>query len=304
MNDHEGSTIVGRDQCPRCKSRGADNSKDNLAIYQDGHEWCYACQYYKPAKIEKRIGRLLEPIEATNRSTNIISLPDDASASMPAEILSRLMAWGLSIEQITRNKFMWSKELDRLIMPVYDGFGQLLMYQARSFNPVAQKYLTYGKSSDILHVIPTLGTNSDKRVVILTEDLVSAIRVSEYKPAMPIWGSDIPLKTIQRLATQFEVVGVWLDPDMKIKAVKDVIRISQYIPAFFIESGLDPKFYNLERIREHIDIAGYHMLFKDQLARRVEKEVNPVIRFEDANPCVADADHTCPGRLNGCCQDA
>ena len=41
--------VVRREQCPRCASRGNDNSKDNLAVYlnSDGKEssHCFACGY-------------------------------------------------------------------------------------------------------------------------------------------------------------------------------------------------------------------------------------------------------------------
>jgi hypothetical protein len=201
---------------------------------------------------------------------------------------------------------MWSKVEQKLIMPVYDSYGQLLMYQARSWDIGQRKYLTYGNCSDILHIIrPDRNNNTiDNSVVILTEDLVSAIRVGEYKNAMPIWGSDIPLKTIQRLASQFYVVGVWLDPDMKLKAVKDVLRISQYVPAFFIESSLDPKFYELDRIKEHIDISGYHLLYKDkELKQTMSDEHSSVFHRNPGSQCIADTSKKCCGSGLGCCDD-
>ena len=35
------------EQCPKCAAQGRDNSCDNLAVYNDGHAYCYACAYYK-----------------------------------------------------------------------------------------------------------------------------------------------------------------------------------------------------------------------------------------------------------------
>lgn len=258
--------IVARDQCPKCKEQGRDNSKDNLAIYADGHEWCYAGHgLIKPVKMEAHIEKLNTTITpTTNKAPTTIELPFDSSVNLPVEVVSRLLSWGLTIDQMQKHKFMWSESKRRLIMPVYDGYGQLLMYQERSWDIGERKYMTYGKSTDILHIIYPNITAEQKDTIILTEDLVSAIRVSEYKPAMPLWGSDIPLQTIRRLASRFSTVGVWLDPDMKQKAVRDVLRISQYVPCFFIESTMDPKFYAIDRIREHIDISGYHMFYKDK----------------------------------------
>jgi len=39
--------VVRREQCPKCAAQGRDNSCDNLAVYNDGHAYCYACAYYK-----------------------------------------------------------------------------------------------------------------------------------------------------------------------------------------------------------------------------------------------------------------
>lgn len=41
------SKLIGREPCPECTSSGRDRSGDNLAIYDDGHKYCYACNYYE-----------------------------------------------------------------------------------------------------------------------------------------------------------------------------------------------------------------------------------------------------------------
>ena len=174
------------------------------------------------------------------------------------------------------------------------------MYQERSWDIGQRKYLTFGSPSDILHILSPEG-KVDNTTIILCEDLISAIRISEYKNAMPLWGSDIPLKTIQRLASRFYVVGVWLDPDMKLKAVKDVLRISQYVPAFFIDSNLDPKFYALDRIKEHIDISSYSMLFKDEAFGK--PKVVPNFVADKPLKCKMDATVDCIGGNCRCWKD-
>jgi len=39
------SKLVRRERCPACEKNGRDNSGDNLAIYDDGHSYCYSCGY-------------------------------------------------------------------------------------------------------------------------------------------------------------------------------------------------------------------------------------------------------------------
>ena len=288
--------LISRTQCPRCRKNGRDNSQDNLALYSDGHAWCYACSYHKPPSIETRIkGTTIT--ETTNKAPTPIILPSDATVNIPEEIRNRLATWMIRSEQINKHKFMWSPSREKLIMPVYDNYGQLLMYQERTWDIALQKYLTFGKPSDIMHIIRSDTNKVDNSVLILTEDLISAIRVSSYKPAMPLWGSDIPLRMITRLASMVAVLGVWLDPDMKLKAVKDVLRASQYIPAFFIDSHLDPKFYNNDQIKEHIDICGYHIFYRDRETSHVETMTYPV-------KCEMDTSKPCDGRQGfRCCRD-
>jgi twinkle protein len=39
------SNVVGKEACPECRKAGGDNSGDNLARYDDGGAYCFACGY-------------------------------------------------------------------------------------------------------------------------------------------------------------------------------------------------------------------------------------------------------------------
>ena len=45
MSDTE-SVVVNRDRCPKCAATGSDRAGDNLAVYSDGHGYCFKCQYH------------------------------------------------------------------------------------------------------------------------------------------------------------------------------------------------------------------------------------------------------------------
>tara|TARA_Y100000310_G_C20680503_1_gene815652 strand:+ start:1423 stop:3153 length:1731 start_codon:yes stop_codon:yes gene_type:complete len=49
--------VTDRERCPKCASQGMDKSADNLAVYDDGHKYCFACGYYE------RNGSMKETIE-------------------------------------------------------------------------------------------------------------------------------------------------------------------------------------------------------------------------------------------------
>ena len=39
------SKVTGKSACPKCRESGNDRSGDNLVSYDDGHKYCYACNY-------------------------------------------------------------------------------------------------------------------------------------------------------------------------------------------------------------------------------------------------------------------
>ena len=41
------SNLISRERCPSCASAGRDTSQDNLAVYDDGHKYCFSCNYYQ-----------------------------------------------------------------------------------------------------------------------------------------------------------------------------------------------------------------------------------------------------------------
>ncbi len=40
------SKLVSRERCPQCAEAGRDISEDNLGIFDDGHSYCFSCEYY------------------------------------------------------------------------------------------------------------------------------------------------------------------------------------------------------------------------------------------------------------------
>ena len=41
------SKVMSRGRCPACAAKNEDTKGDNLAIYDDGHKYCYSCKYYE-----------------------------------------------------------------------------------------------------------------------------------------------------------------------------------------------------------------------------------------------------------------
>lgn len=43
MANYVKSKVIGQERCPQCAENGADNSEDNLVLYEDGSNFCYSC---------------------------------------------------------------------------------------------------------------------------------------------------------------------------------------------------------------------------------------------------------------------
>lgn len=46
------STHIGKERCPQCAKQGGDTKGDNLASYDDGHKFCFACGHYEKGNQE------------------------------------------------------------------------------------------------------------------------------------------------------------------------------------------------------------------------------------------------------------
>jgi hypothetical protein len=268
-------SVVSRTPCPKCRSRGQDRTGDNLVRYTDGHAHCYACGYTEKASVEHR----LQPVTSVTTGKKICQIPDDAIYYIPERALNWLKNFGIRQEEIKEHRFQWSESRQMLIMPVYDPCDNILMWQGRNFKlkkvPIEElsngpsasqlvkgyswsldgpKYHTEGEKSSVLHIIkPNNGPNA---LVVVTEDLLSAIKVGRVWPAMPLWGSDIGLEMIRRLKERFWSLGIWLDEDKTTHAVKLACRASQVMPTFVIQSTQDPKYYPEDMIYKMVHHAG------------------------------------------------
>lgn len=227
--------------CPNC------GSKDNLGVYDDGSSWCWGCRKYTPPESQEVIKKILDKNKSSVITFNVI-LPEDAQPFLPEHAKRWLDKYHLTKEELHVLSPLYSFDRDLLIFPVYGPSG-ILMYQGRYFGErkTHPKYLTYG-SKDVLHI---LGKDSDK--LVLTEDLISAVKVSTVQQAMPIWGSNIPLGIATRLSKRFKHLVIWLDMDKAKESLKQASTLSPLFESVkSVITELDPKEYNHEQIKQFL----------------------------------------------------
>lgn len=238
------SYVIRKEACPECRSIGNDKSGDNLAVYSDGHCFCYRCGYITG---RKSFTRTEQP-----QSQRII-LPADVTTELPFEARTWLGQYQLARLDLNRNHVMWSEKWSRIIFPYFNE-TELLAWQGRYIgkeltsyqgqNSKPAKWFSQGKIHEIIHPVQVT-----KRKAVLVEDIVSAIKVSRHMGAIPIFGSSISTKQILRLKTICDILYVWLDKDIQQKAVK----LSHTIELLGIQSrtiitDLDPKLVEHEEI--------------------------------------------------------
>ena len=233
---------IKHEQCPHCAKLGRDRNGDNLAVYSDGSTYCFSCGFTNKGS------RVQAFIQREQRITQDVILPADAEPTIPREVITWLRQYSLTDNDIKSNNLLWSPYWERLIFPYFVN-DQLVAWQGRSFNPDKAKWFSKGNLKDLLYIV---GNHRTKHIV-LTEDIISAIRVSKQHTvcASPIFGSHISTHRILRLGKFYDRIDVWLDKDKEKEAVnyRNGINIMG-IDSKVIITDKDPKEYSDSEIEQ------------------------------------------------------
>ena len=236
---HTDSHVIRKEPCPECRRIGNDRSGDNLAVYSDGHSYCYRCGYHS--------NRTRITNSTTKSIPSSIILPADVTTELPYEARQWLNKYELKRLDISRNHIMWSEKYSRIVFPYFNE-TELLAWQGRYIgeDKTKAKWFSQGKIHEIIHPLQV-----KHRFAVLVEDIVSAIKVSKICGAIPIFGSSVSTKQILRLKSIVDEVWFWLDPDMRGKSLK-LAHISNTLglTAHTIFSDKDPKEHTIDFIAD------------------------------------------------------
>ena len=242
------SHCLGHEPCPNCRKIGNDRNGDNLAVYSDGHKYCFKCNYLETASGNQRLKASLD--NSSERISTTITLPSDVDEQLPQNALAWLKQYSLTQQDITNNTLLWSEFYQRLIFPYLSPDG-LLGWQGRYLGKEQNKakWFSQGKLHEFVHVVG----NKRSRTCVLTEDIISAIKVSHNTNvcASPLFGSHISLAKLLRYKKMFDNIIIWLDDDMKTKVVKySQLANSIGLPVSTVYTERDPKEYDDATIKE------------------------------------------------------
>lgn len=147
-----------------------------------------------------------------------------------------------------------------LVEQVVDG---RLIRQFRSYkDQEIPKVYTIAPPHATLTFVPYLESGTPnhsilaRRIIVLVEDVFSAIRISKFLPAMALLGTHLSDEKLLQIIKNYDTIIVWLDGDEpgQRAASKIVKRLSNYKPNGLtnIVTKDDPKWYQDAELREYL----------------------------------------------------
>ena len=243
--------------CPRC------GSSDANGVYDDGSTYCFSCQGFKSANVSPYVTQQNTP-QVFDES---MRYPSDATKNYSTQALAWCEKYEIGVQQLLQNNIYFSPSRNQLIFGFEDGDGQLLAWQARNLSPVnkSKRYFTKGDINNVLPIYHSRndcsnGSSSLPRRLVLVEDCLSAIKIASLTDAcekplgfdsMPLLGSGISLQKLTRLRPFYDVLAVFLDPDMWHKGLS-ITRSAQLLGfrARAIKGTMDPKEYSYQELKD------------------------------------------------------
>jgi hypothetical protein len=223
--------FLRHEPCPTCGSR------DNLGVYSDGSKYCFGCRTSKNGKRNIR-----KHIQDDTLDTQPVFV--HSTRNLPINFTEYYSErYGLTQEEINQY-FRYDPATDRSIFQVKEN-DEIIYQEARSITKIP-KAISRGKKPFV-----TIGNNPE--LLVIVEDIVSAIKVGRYCTTLPLFGSSIT-KAFYPLLAQWQTIVIWLDHDKYKEALAFSRVLSQYTKNVLVFSTkLDPKDIPQEELHKRIN---------------------------------------------------
>lgn len=198
---------VTHEACPECRKNGKDQHGDNLGRYPDGSAYCFSCRYIEPPT------RLIKPHKEPKLADPLSNL----HTTLPGAYDEWLSKYGLTPKE--KALFSWSPDLKRMIY-TFKVDNNVRFWEGRSLFTQPKTISSGNKPYHLL--------NYGHQTVCIVEDIVSAIKVSRYCTAFPLFGSSLSPVHELFLASEFTQILIWLDADKYDEAVKMSRKLALY----------------------------------------------------------------------------
>lgn len=236
--------FTGHEPCPRCGSR------NNLARYDDGSAFCFGCRYSERRTSIHWSG----PSEPTTRA----GIRRTGSDILGEPAIEWLRKFDLTVSDLPRNLLTWDPATQQAIFEFRDKDGVVCCTQARNFSSERAANRKYDNVGSAYEAFPLFQkenrAGNASLTVVVTEDPLSALKVSRQVDAIPCLGTNFPVHKITELRNRgYQRVVVWLDSD-KWREGRDIADKCKWIglSATTLLTELDPKAYSNEQIKEYL----------------------------------------------------
>lgn len=226
-------SFLRHEPCENC------GSKDNKAVYADGHTFCFGC---------KKHTRPTETTYIPEEPKTVPQIQPYLVSYLPKENKDWLRQY-LTDDQIDQY-FWYYPAHDRHVYLDYDKDDKLVFWEGRKVGNLdgIKKTICYGQRT-----FKVFGKWKETHTICIVEDIVSAIKISDLVGVVCLHGSAIPNSLYTRIGYMSTIshVIIWMDRDKLSDAEKYVRKFSNYgIKCSLVMTPQDPKVYSLDEIKE------------------------------------------------------
>jgi 5S rRNA maturation endonuclease (ribonuclease M5) len=192
--------IMSRQQCPSCGGSGCL-----------GTVKCFKCGYFLPWTKSTEGYNLITTVDKEQCSKLNLSDVDFNPDNFPPEALRWLYKSYIYNKLIRRYNIGYHKVKNKVFIPLIDQ-RIITGYILRKVDKDAPgpKYLTYGDTTPEF-IYPT--QSADNKILIIVEDKLSALRVSEQYHTFCVFGTHVNKAYTDLITLLYNKVVIWLDPD-------------------------------------------------------------------------------------------
>jgi DNA primase len=244
--------------CSKC------GSSDAVQDYADG-TYCFSCDTKKKLWTPKaqRETRHYPTIAEEGIEAEIAEIPTMARAWLYKHyfddklIKNYSINWAHSIALWSTKDQKYYTTYNKLVLPIFNiDYSEVEGIICRSFDEDGRKYLTQIKPEMLFYSNRFNIAKEPFPLVIITEDVISAMRVGEEYPSVSILGCSVSdrSKKLMTLVTLGDEFVIWLDNDKPgIDGAKKLHKtLSQYAHCSVLHSEKDPKCYSPREIQHLI----------------------------------------------------
>lgn len=242
--------------CPHCEG---GHKSACYAEYVDGYK-CFSCGVSKSYNSHRMA--MMDRVRPTIKPGLTIPKASLKVSEWPVSILKWLYGYYVFDDVIKKHRISYIEDSNSLLYKVVED-NEVVFAQSRGFPDKRIKSIGANRPYKI---------DNGHNTVVLTEDLISAVRVSENGvDAMCLFGTNATTQVIKEVLWRYDTVILWLDNDLagdkgrKLipKALNKQInefkyrfplRYTQTWSIFSVSSEKDPKEYSDTEIKERLNV--------------------------------------------------